>query len=494
MRKALSDPALLGNVLKGASWKPWCALLIAAMGEALTDAERILFLATTQRDHEPLRRVEEFAAVIGRRGGKSRAISVAATYLAALCRHPTLAPGETGVCLIIAADMEQATICLDYTEAAFRQSPILSQLIEQRTQRELRLTNNITIEVRAADFRTLRGATFIAVICDELAFWRTGDVSANPDSEILAAVRPGLSTTRGPLFMISSPYARNGELWRTYHRHYGSEGDPLVLVAQGSSRTFNRTLAQSVVDRAIERDPASAAAEYGAEFRTDIESFVSIEAVRSCVSVGIHERGPQHGLSYSAFCDPSGGSQDSMTLAIGHRDWLTRAVTVDAIREIKPPFSPESAVTEFTSLLKTYNISSVEGDRYAGEWPVEAFAKLGVRYEQSAKPKSDLYRDLLPLINSRRIHLLDSAKLINQLCSLERRTARGGRDSIDHPPDAHDDIANAVAGIAQLMHKPSYDSTYSGFMPEPDDAGQQLSWADANYQMYVSSGGLMRLF
>ena len=90
-----------------------------------------------------------------------------------------------------------------------------------------------------------------------------------------------------------------------------------------------------------------------------------------------------------------------MTLAIAHRDWITRAVTVDAIREIKPPFSPESAVTEFTSLLKTYNIGSVEGDRYAGEWPREQFLKYGIRYEASAKPKSDLYRDLLPLLNSK---------------------------------------------------------------------------------------------
>ena len=33
-----------------------------------------------------------------------------------------------------------------------------------------------------------------------------------------------------------------------------------------------------------------------------------------------------------------------------------------------------------------------------------------------------------------------------QLSSLERRTARGGKDSIDHSPGMHDDIANAVAG------------------------------------------------
>jgi hypothetical protein len=39
-----------------------------------------------------------------------------------------------------------------------------------------------------------------------------------------------------------------------------------------------------------ERDPASAAAEYGAEFRRDIESFLSIEVLRACISTGVHER------------------------------------------------------------------------------------------------------------------------------------------------------------------------------------------------------------
>jgi hypothetical protein len=68
------------------------------------------------------------------------------------------------------------------------------------------------------------------------------------------------------------------------------------------------------------------------------------------------------------------------------------------------------------------------------------------------KPKSDLYRDLLPLLNSGRVELLDHPRLVTQLCGLERRTARGGRDSVDHRPGGHDDVANAVAGaVAQAL-------------------------------------------
>jgi phage terminase large subunit-like protein len=131
-------------------------------------------------------------------------------------QHSCLVPGETGVVLIIAPDQNQADICLNYIEANFRQSPILRQLIAQRTQRSLQLTNNIEIVVRSSDFRRLRGPTYIAAIADEVAFW-LNENSANPDSEILNSVRPGLATNGpGPLFLISSPYAVNNGLRQTW--------------------------------------------------------------------------------------------------------------------------------------------------------------------------------------------------------------------------------------------------------------------------------------
>src|SRR5262249_28240843 len=76
------------------------------------------------------------------------------------------------------------------------------------------------------------------------------------------------------------------------------------------------------------------------------------------------------------------------------------------------------------------------------------FSKRGITYQIAEKSKSDLYVAFLPLLNSRRIDLLDHPAAINQLCSLERRTGRGtGRDIIDHPPKSHDDIANVIAGV-----------------------------------------------
>ena len=170
LRAALEDPALLGNILAGDSWAAWRIILIAAMGEELTEEERAIFTKLTGREREPGQRIEEFAAVVGRRGGKSRSMATFAAYIGGLCKH-NLVPGEQGIVLLIAPDQKQAKVTLDYCAAAFEQSPILRQLVINRTQDALELENGITIEVRSASFRRLRGPTYIAVIADEAAFW-----------------------------------------------------------------------------------------------------------------------------------------------------------------------------------------------------------------------------------------------------------------------------------------------------------------------------------
>jgi hypothetical protein len=207
---------------------------------------------------------------------------------------------------------------------------------------------------------------------------------------------------------------------------------------------MNPSVPQAVVDRAIARDPVSAASEYLAEFRPDLEAFVSLEALRACITPGLSERAPLGSVRYVGFVDTSGGGTDSFTLAIAHRKG--RVAVLDAVRECKPPFSPERVVAEFAELLRRYRITKVYGDRYGGEWPIESFRNHGITYEASAKSKSELYLQLLSQLNSRAVGLLDVPRLVAQLAGLERRTARGGRDSIDHAPGAHDDLANSAAG------------------------------------------------
>jgi hypothetical protein len=448
MRAALDDERLLGGALPGPSWLPWRVLLIAAMGEELTDEEREVFASVTGREREPGTLVEEFYGITGRRSGKTRAAGTLSAYVAGLCDHADkLAPGERAALPILAASVSQAGRAFMHTRGILQNSPVLSQeIVGEPTAGVIRLKTGVDIEVRPASFRTIRGVTAVAAVADEVAFWRH-DQTANPDKEILDALRPALATTGGPLWVISSPYAKRGEIYNAWRRDHGPTGDPQILIARGPSRVFNSSLPQRVVDRAYARDATAAMTEYGAEFRSDIEGYVTIEIVEACVSSGVRERPYERKFSgaYRAFVDPSGGVADAMTLAIAHREG-GRAV-LDVARERKSPFQPAAAVEEFATLLKAYGIAQVTGDRYGGEWPRDEFRKHGIAYRLADKTRSDLYRDVLPMLNSGEADLLDLPVLVNQFVGLERRVARGGRESIDHAPNGHDDVANAVAGV-----------------------------------------------
>jgi hypothetical protein len=116
---------------------------------------------------------------------------------------------------------------------------------------------------------------------------------------------------------------------------------------------MNPTITEAYIADQFERDPISAEAEYNCAWRTDVECYVSREVVEGCVDRGRHESAPMPGISYAAFVDPSGGSDgDSFSMCIAHRQG--DVVYVDALRERRPPYSPDAVVAEFCELLESY--------------------------------------------------------------------------------------------------------------------------------------------
>jgi phage terminase large subunit-like protein len=183
-------------------------------------------LECTQRSALPAAPVKEAWLPVGRRGGKSRVIAFLATYTACFRDyHQHLAAGETAIIPIIAADMDQATIIYRYVLGFLEGIPMLRRLIvgEPKSQ-SVDLATGVTIRVRAASFRTVRGPAIPLAVLDEVAFWRTAD-AANPDHEIVKALKPGMLTIPGSMLIgLSSPYARRGVLWERYRAHYGQDG------------------------------------------------------------------------------------------------------------------------------------------------------------------------------------------------------------------------------------------------------------------------------
>ena len=438
---------LIGQEWHGPDWQGWRAFISAVFGEPLqTAAEWHLYRRCTQLDKLPEARPNSVWLPIGRRGGKSRVLAAIAVYLATTYDWSHfLDPGELGVLPVLAADRRQARTLMSYV-SSFLAHPRLQPLVESEQAESIRLEGQVLIEVVTASFRAVRSRTVLAALCDEIAFWRSEEGSANPDREIIAALEPAMATIPNALLLgASSPYARRGVLWEMHDKWFGKAEGPLIWKAP--TRVMNPTVPQTFIDQQYAEDPLAAAAEYGAEFRSDVDAFLSREVLDAAIMQDIHEIPAAYNTRYLAYVDPSGGSNDSMTLAIGHVDRANDRGVLDCLRERRPPFVPEEVVTEFAATLKEYKVYKVRGDYYGGEWPKDRFLKSGIGYEINKKRKSDIYLEFLPLINSGRVNFLDERRLYNQFLNLERHTSRGGLESVDHPRGAHDDLANVAAGV-----------------------------------------------
>jgi hypothetical protein len=409
--------------LRADSWATWRVFLKGLYGLPMTAEEFAVFRKHTGRTAVHIEGFTRAWLIVGRRG-------------------------EVGTIPVIASDRHQADVIFGYVTNFFREIPLLAKLVVREMKDSLELSNGIKIEIQTSDHRSVRGFTVVSSCCDELAFWPTDERSVSPDTEVLNALGKGSANVPNALQLaVSSPYSRQGALFEAYESNYAKDTDELCWMAD--SKSMNPTLSQRTIDKDFAKDPQAAAAEYGFGFRSDLANFLTPEAIAACVFSGRYELAPRPTFTYTAFCDPSGGSSDSMTLAIAHFEH--GVAMLDLIREVVPPFSPEAVVKDFVTECKRYRCYSVTGDRYAAEWVVEQFEKNGITYKQSEKTKSEIYLSLLPMINSRQVELLDNKKLLHQLAGLERRVRSGGKDSVDHRGGLHDDVANSCAGALVLV-------------------------------------------
>jgi hypothetical protein len=433
---------LLGPWFPGDSWGAWHCILRGAFALPMTEIERELFFEMARRD-PPKRRVRELWVIGGRRGGKDSAASLMAAHAAVLFdQEARLRPGERAVVLCVACDREQARIVLGYIKSYFNGVPALKANVRRETSDGIELNNGIDIVVGTNNYRSVRGRAVLLAILDECAFFKS-ETSASPDVETYRAITPGMATLRGSMLVgISSPYRKAGLLYQKYARHFGKDdGDILVICAP--SLTLNPTLDRSLVERALEADPA-ARSEWLGEFRDDISGFADVALIEAAVDRNVIVRPPRPGIMYASFCDPSGGVRDSFTCAVAHLEG--DVAVLDNLLEVRAPFDPTSATQQVCGTLKAYGLRATVGDKYAAAWVVDAFSKNGILYEHCEQDRSALYLNCLPLFTAGRARLLDNKKLVTQFASLERRTGPSGRDRVDHGIGGHDDLCNAAAG------------------------------------------------
>jgi hypothetical protein len=440
----------------GGDWTPWRAFLCALYGLPMTPRELEIYRQCTGRFNPPTERAKEVWVICGRRAKKSAVAALIAVWRALFYAYPELAPGERGKVPIIAATKREAKQIRTYALNIIMRSKLRGFLASEEPAVEtIPLTNGIDIEIVACNLMAGRSYSSVVGLLDEVAFFRSEE-SANPDEEIVAGVKAGMSKIPGSFIGgFSSPYAKRGVLYKKFQEHFGKDSG--VLVWKASSVFMdpeNRQLEAHVAD-AWRTDPVAAACEYGAEFRSDVLAFIPEEKIDKAMS---YPRStlwipPQPDTRYFAFCDPSGGAADDMTLGIAHVDLVARRVILDVLDVVSPPFVASAVAKRFSDVMKQYGLRFVTGDHYGREFVVDAFRQQQVGYLPSELSKSDIYLEFLPLLMGEQAELPKDAKLRSQLVALDRKVSSAGREIIDHPPEGKDDMANAAAGACTLAAK-----------------------------------------
>jgi hypothetical protein len=450
----VTDPQLLGLTVSPAQ----ATLLKALDGQGLDAEELALWRLCTGRQTYRGVKFLEATVICGARSGKdSRVAAPLACYGAVFGGHEAhLARGETGTIPLVAQDQKATRTAFGYIRDYMLHSPLLTAMVEEPREAELRLTNRIHIVCFASTAKSIRGWSIPAAVLDELAFWRL-EAGADADVEIQTSIRRGGAGFPAPrLIKITTPYLRTGVAYEDFQRYFGQDEADDVLVWRAPTTLMNPTISEKRLAREQRVDAQRFAREYLAEFGEDIEAFLPGTWIEAATVEGRHELAPQAGVRYLATVDPSGGAVrgDAFTLSVIHLEgprfvqdvmkaWAGgRTHTVDL----------GSVCREIADILARYHLARVTGDHYAGHWPAQAFRDVGISYEPSDYDKSKAYRELEPMLAQGRVELLDHPTLGRELRLLERRYKPGGKTpTIDHPKGGHDDCANALAlGVAEL--------------------------------------------
>lgn len=459
----LDNELTAGIFKKLETWFHWFVLVAAAYAvpaEVVARAfgqtpEKVLsiFQTFTGRTKWPSKPCHELWILSGRKSGKSRIISVIIIFeiMVRTVWQAYLSPGERCIFPAIAIDRQQARIIFDFCRGILKSNRHYRQMIINETKEEIELSNGAVLRVMTADKASSRGPLYGILAADEVAFWRSGDSFANPDSEVFSAIEPGLYDG-AMIVSISSVAGEMGLLYQTYKEHYGRDDDP-VLVWKSDTKSMNPLYSQSKIDRLLAKDMNIGRAEYFSEFRTDLSGLYNSLALDDCRVSGQMSIPYQAGNQYHAFVDMSGGKKDSHSLAISHRE-KSGKIIIDVTREIipSPKVKPSDVCKDFAGILKSYNLTKAVGDSYGAQWVVESFSKENITLEKAESNSSEIYLDCIGPFSDRQVSLPDDDRLLGQLKALMRRIVPGGKDKVlsGKSDRSHSDLSNAVCGSIWL--------------------------------------------
>ena len=393
--------------------------------------------------------------------------------------------GHNSDCLIVANDLDQSRDDLKIFKRLLEVNEPLQQLVTVRANKIVAEDGSGTVEILAArDTAGSHGKSYAFLGYDEIHEYRDFSLiealAKDPGRESFTWITSydAIHAQKNAPLQVYKRMGFNNEDPKMYFSWYSGDPefctdpaykDPDMTPERRANPSFDR-FPKDYFASQRRRLPTSMFRRLHLNLPSAPEgSFFDSENILACIVQGRKRLKPilREANSpstpvpeYMAFTDLSGGSYDNATLAIAFRADYNLGEDEEPSEKIKiacleqqagePPFNPRLAVAKFAQILKSYGLTKVTGDAYAGNTFARDFEDHGIQFEKCPLPKSDLYLMMEPLVNAQLIELLDDPTLESQLLTL---TTRGSK--VDHPPGGRDDHANSVAGAIWLCRDDS---------------------------------------
>lgn len=484
LAEVIDDPKLMKPCWDGLS-RPQQVAILAFYGEPLTEPADLAIwsILNDQVTYDALgyptsitpfpyhpREYSVFVGILGRRAGKSAAITAFITLYEILfgghLDHVT--EGQDVIVPYIAQDLATAKANMGHIALMAAKSKTLEAQIKTSTRDKIEFKNGITVLPEPPAIKTGRGFAMPIVIGDEVGFWYRTSEAANPDYEVQRAVSYAqLQFPRAKQLLISTPYTEEGLLWDYWKAGTGgyklpfedqAEYDDTLVLQASTAAMENPRITKKKLARLQTEDPEAFVRESLARFVTAISGFLAPELVTKATQSGIkartramNEKGTIQ-PTYIGVMDPA-FRHDSFAFSIFHMEPdgtivqdLLKTWTPD--KKLKITLDPSLIIAEIAQSVVEWQLTYVVSDQYQ----LEALQQLAQQHrftiignDFTGKSKAKMYGSVVQLLRTGKLKLLDLPIIYQQLTQLQKKLNAMGGVSIAAPNGKHDDVASVVA-------------------------------------------------
>lgn len=386
--------------------------------------------------------------IVGRRAGKTSAISSFVIAYEALCGGHKAKVGERQdpIFLQVAQDLATARANLRQfilewlTESPIGKKELTFYGASGTTADAIRMRRGL-ITVGPPTIK-LRSQAIATCAMDELGVWPKDREASNPDIEVERAVKPALMQFYpfDKVIKTSTPMTEEGLLWEAAQT--GTRGvllkDPAARVAHArtlvlrcpSAAMQNPKCSRAYLIEQQAKDPEAFPREYLAQFAKSVSGFLNSDLLRQAVQVGLRVRQPENGRFYVATLDPA-FRRDAFAFCVGHVDGGVFVQDyIHAWRGTKQePLRPGAVLDEIQALAGAYGIRVLTSDQYHSESLMELALARGMVIESqplTGELKHKMWGDFNSLLLQRKIKLLDHPPMLDELLKMERVLTKFG--------------------------------------------------------------------